>query len=392
MRILHVIHTLNPASGGTAEAVRNFLLHPHDTEQAVLTLDHASDPWTKSYASMVFCVGPGRGQYGYTRLLRHWLEANLAGYDAAIVHGCWQYHGVAVSRAARKVGRPYLIFPHGMLDPYFNEVSCAKRIKKGLYWRWERGVLENAKAVLFTCAEERERAHRSFRFSSSDRIAPLGIAAPASSNDALMKELRERYPEITGKRVVLFLGRLHPKKGIDLLIKAFTSLADSKFHLLVIGPEEDEAYTQSLRALAKPMFSSITFTGILTGRLKAGALAAAELLALPSHQENFGLSIVEALAFGCPVILSDKVNIWREIVEDGAGFVAPDTLEGTSELLRQWQSLSSDTVEAMGRAAISCFNSRFRAESASAKLISILRECGAATNERSRLELESAHN
>lgn len=388
MRLLHIIHTLNPAAGGTAAAVRNFVLHPGESGQSVLSLDHSSDPWTKSYASEVHCLGPGKGKYGYTPRLRSWLHQNISLYDTAVVHGCWQYHGLAVRMEARAAGIPYFIFPHGMLDPYFNR-SRAKHFKKLLYWPWERLILAQARAVLFTCQEEQARAHRAFSFRARGEIVPLGVSAPATNIPAAQAEFSARFPALQGKRLLIFLGRLHPKKGVDLLIQAFRQIADPSLHLLIVGPPEDKACAAKLGALAHGFTGQITFTGILTGHLKLGALASAEMLILPSHQENFGLSVVEALSLGRPVLISDQVNIWREIVGDGAGFVGPDTLPGVLDLLRKWNALGSSDLEKMRAAARNCFASRFRAESASDIFLKTLRQCGV-TDDKLPRSLEPA--
>jgi glycosyltransferase involved in cell wall biosynthesis len=345
MRLLHVIHTLNPASGGTAEAVRNLVAHPGDSVQSVLSLDHSSDPWTKGLRCSVHCVGPGTGKYGYTRQVTHWLRGNLRVCDAAIIHGCWQYHGIATSAECQKAGIPYFVFPHGMLDPYFSRASRVKHVKKLAYWPLERSVLERARSVLFTSTEECERAHEGFRFKSEDEIVPLGINAPTHDPIAARNELLKRYPQLAGKRVLLYLGRLHPKKGVDLLIRAFRNVVQSAsarqsdtaaLHLLIVGPADGDAYLRELTRMAVPVSGHVTFTGMLAGNLKAGALALAEALALPSHQENFGFSVIEALACGRPVLLSDQVNIWREILADGAGIVASDTRPGIVSLLQKW--------------------------------------------------------
>jgi glycosyltransferase involved in cell wall biosynthesis len=382
---------LNPASGGTAEAVRNLVLHSGDARQAVLTLDAPSEPWIRSFASEVYCAGPGKGKYGYTPQLPKWLQTNLHKYDAAVVHGCWQFHGIAASVLCRRAEIPFFAFPHGMLDPYFNQVSRAKHLKKLAYWPLERSVLEKARSVFFTSAEECERAHRSFRFDSQDEIVPLGISAPLQDPAVGREELLSRFPQLANKRVLLYLGRLHPKKGVDLLIRAFSKVAQPAFHLLIVGPPGTEAVFQELTRMAAPVSKQVTFTGMLTGTVKAGAIAAAEALVLPSHQENFGFSAVEALAFGCPVLLSDRVNIWREIVTDGAGIVASDTESGTASLLQKWFALAPAEIKQMSAAAHNCFKSRFRAETACRKFLAAIRKCGINSNDRSSSSLQLLH-
>ena len=115
---------------------------------------------------------------------------------------------------------------------------------------------------------------------------------------------------------------------------------------------------------------------MLTGDLKWGALHAAETFILPSHQENFGLAVIEALACTKPVLISDKVNIWREIDTDGAGFVEDDTYTGATRLLLRWFGLSNTEREAMGQRARASFEKRFQIDRATAALVEQLRGFG----------------
>jgi len=140
------------------------------------------------------------------------------------------------------------------------------------------------------------------------------------------------------------------------------------------GPEQQDS--SPLRTLAQELgvADRIVWTGMLNGDLKWGALRAAEVFALPSHQENFGIAVVEALACGTPVLILREVNIWREIVESRAGFAEADTLEGTVNLLRSWFDLTGDQRDAMRSAAVNCFRQRFEINRATEVLLSVLRE------------------
>ena len=180
------------------------------------------------------------------------------------------------------------------------------------------------------------------------------------------------------KRLLLFLGRIHQKKGCDLLIEAFARVAarDPALHLVIAGPDQ-EGWIKNLMALAKArgVKDRITWTGMLTGDMKWGAFHAAEVFILPSHSENFGIVVSEALACGVPVLISDKVNIWREIVQDGAGFAEPDTLDGTVTLLKRWLGLSADELHQMRNRARACYKDRFEIQQAAKKLVSVIEQC-----------------
>jgi glycosyltransferase involved in cell wall biosynthesis len=182
---------------------------------------------------------------------------------------------------------------------------------------------------------------------------------------------------------LLFLGRLHEKKGCDLLIRAFAASWNStpelqSLHLVVAGPSADQAYLRHLKRVAATAFGGaempVTFTGMLSGSLKWGAFRAADAFILPSHQENFGIAVVEALACGTPVLISNKVNIWREIVNDGAGFADEDDRAGTIRLIERWMRTSAAERETMRSSARRCFERRFQIDGTVDSLLHILAE------------------
>ena len=180
---------------------------------------------------------------------------------------------------------------------------------------------------------------------------------------------------------MLFLGRIVVKKGCDLLMEAFKKLTGKPDDavLVMAGPDDevDPAFSRRVRE-ASSVEPGIYWTGMLSGDSKWGALHAAEAFILPSHQENFGLAVVEALACGKPVLISDKVNIWREIAEDGAGFVANDTAAGTTELLARWFALPDSERAAMGEQARRSFERRYQIDRATEALVEQLRAFGVA--------------
>ncbi|MDB6150097.1 MAG: glycosyl transferase group 1, partial [Chthoniobacter sp.] len=319
-------------------------------------------------------------------------------------HGLWQYHGRGTRLGLRASSTPYFIFPHGMLDPWFKTAYPLKHVKKALYWRLiEARVLRDAAAVLFTCEEERRLAQTTFAaYRCTERIAPLGIEPPGGDPEVQSAAFKRQFPELAGQRVLLFLGRLHEKKGCDLLIRAFAEVCQAPIpehqaplHLMLAGPCADASYLESLNRLAAslhlPILNlpsskhpppitvsaprlSVSFPGMLSGDVKWGALRAAEAFVLPSHQENFGIAVAEALACGTPVLISNKVNIWREIEGDGAGLVEDDTQKGTGRLVGAWIKLGQPEKERMREAAQSCFGQRFEVHRAAASLLDTLTE------------------
>jgi glycosyltransferase involved in cell wall biosynthesis len=366
MKLLHLIRSANPAGGGPIESLkqssRAMAEMGHITE--VATLDDPAAHWSHDLNIPVYPLGPGKGTYGYTPHLVSWLKRHARNYDAVVVRGIWQYHSFGCWKALRGSKTPYVVFTHGMLDPWFKRTYPLKHLKKMLYWPWaEYRVLRDAKAVLFTCEEERVLARDSFRqYRCNEIVVNYGTSTPGGNPAARKASFFQQFPELRGKRLALFMGRIHPKKGCDLLINAFANVLRSQpdWHLVIAGPDQvGMQSTLHLAAADKQVADRITWTGMIAGEIKYGAYDAAEVFVLPSHQENFGIVVAEALACGTPVLISNKVNIWREVTQDGAGLVANDDLEGTQSLLHSWLELSNTDKELMKERARSCFLNRF---------------------------------
>jgi len=343
----------------------------------IASLDPWDAPFLKQSSLAVYPLGPGISKYGFTTKLVPWLRANHTRYDAVIVNGLWQYHSFAAWLALRKSNTPYVLYTHGMLDPWFKKRYPLKHLKKWLYWPWaEYRVVRDARAVLFTCQEECLAARSSFwLYRCNEVVVSYGTSTPTGDAQLETQEFFAHYPHLREKKLVLFLGRIHPKKGCDLLIEAFAKILgqSSDWHLMIAGPDQ-AGWQKELndRATQLSLGSRITWTGMISGTMKWGALRAAKVFVLPSHQENFGIAVVEALAAGVPVLISNKVNIWREIEADEAGIVAQDTLEGTSQLLHSYLEMPDKKKAAMSRRAVECFERRFEIKKAAEALHAVL--------------------
>jgi glycosyltransferase involved in cell wall biosynthesis len=408
MRILRVIPSLDPATGGPAAGLRAMtpVLSAMEHETEVACLDEPEAKYLQEFPAPVHGLGPARTSYRWSARLRPWLAQNAKRFDVVIVHGLWQFPGLCTWSMLCKMDVPYFVYPHGMLDPWFKRTYPLKHLKKWLYWPWaEYRVLRDAKAVLFTSEEERRLARESFwLYRCNERVVGYGTAAPPENVSEQTDAFLSKYTVLRGKRFLLFLSRIHPKKGCELLLKAYAQ-TDFRFplsafrsqppSLVIAGPCADAAYRESLRSLAVNLNLDLVdltnpsqatsnratdanekkrvyFMPMLTGDVKWGALRLAEAFILPSHQENFGIVVAEALACGKPVLISDKINIWREIETDRAGFVAPDSVEGTSDLLRHWINTPQSNREIMSGNARQCFESRFEITNAAKALVEII--------------------
>ncbi|VXC33198.1 Transferase [Burkholderia sp. 8Y] len=381
MKILHLLSTVDPRAGGPIECVlqSGLSMRAMGHEIEVVSLDAPDAPYLGAFPLRLHALGPSRGFYGLCPRLVPWLREHAARFDAVIVNGLWQYHSFGAWKALRDSDVPYYVFPHGMLDPWFKRTYPLKHLKKCLYWPLaEYRVLRDARRVLFTTQEERLLARESFRlYRANEEVVAFGTRQPPADSTALRHAFLSKFPQLAGKRSILFLGRIHEKKGCDLLLKAFAAVRDidARAHLVMAGPDDSEWATQ-LRTLSKELGieSRVTWTGMLSGDLKWGAFRTSDAFALPSHQENFGIAVAEALGSGLPVLISDKVNIWREVKEDGAGIVASDTVEGTIDALSAWLRMDDEAASAMREQALTTFMHRFHVEAMSKDLARVLRE------------------
>jgi len=321
-------------------------------------------------------MGPSYLSYGYCPRFVPWLREHCREFGFVVVNGIWQYNSFATWRVLRKSGFPYFVFTHGMLDPWFKKHYPLKHLKKWLYWPWaEYRVLRDAAAVLFTCLEEKILARRSFwLYRCNEAVVNYGTSGWKGDAAEQKRLFLDKWPELKGKRLILFLGRVHEKKGGDLLVDAFQKLVcerpDTDYHLVMAGPA-DNSFGRKLKKLVATygIEDRVTWTGMIEGDVKWGAFQAAEVFILPSHQENFGISVAEALSASLPVLISNKVNIWREIDQDKAGLVENDDLQGTYALLRRWVDLDEREREEKRDIARACFMQNFEIMGAARSLL-----------------------
>jgi glycosyltransferase involved in cell wall biosynthesis len=376
LKILQLVQTLNPGTGGVARAVvtlsEGLVRLGHRVE--IVALDGHDAPWLQEIQVPVHPLDSGLTSYRYSKKLLPWLRKNGGTYDRVIVHGIWQYLSFATWRRYAGTEVPYYVFPHGMLDPWFKRTFPLKHLKKWLYWPWaDYRVLRDARAVIFTSEEERREARKSFwLYRARETISPLGVEAPAPRDTAAAKNVfLAKFPELQSTPFLLFLGRLHPKKGCDLLIDALLRIANTNLALVLAGPDQIGWETE-LRTRTVSLGRRIIFAGMLEGEMKRGAFSAATAFILPSHQENFGISVAEALSFGVPVLISNRVNIWREIDADHAGYVENDDLQGATRLIERWLNTNESERFAMRENARRCFQSHFEIGRAVTSLVRIL--------------------
>lgn len=381
LRILHCISSVNPAQGGPIEGIRQLTRVNQSLGRTVevVCLDAPDAPWLAAMPMKVHALGPTQiGKWSYSPRLKPWLQANAANYDLVIVNGIWQYHAFGAWRALHRTRTPYFVFTHGMLDPWFKRTYPLKHLKKWLFWPWaEYRVLRDAAAVMFTCEQERLLARESFwLYRCQEFVTRYGTNGPPVDDAAGQREaFLRRFPDLRHTRNLLFLGRVHEKKGTDLLLKALAQVRQERpdalhdVRLVMAGPA-DHDFGLAMQRLGHDLGLDdlMVWTGMVQGAEKWGAFRTSEAFVLPSHQENFGIAVAESLACGTPVLISDQVNIWREIDQAGAGLVEPDTLAGTVRLLQRWLDTPVREWQLKRNRASACFSRHFNIDRAAESL------------------------
>lgn len=276
--------------------------------------------------------------FKYSRQLSSWLRSNIHSFGVAHIHAVFNHSSVAAAHVCQKFGVPYVVRPLGTLDPWS---MTQKSLRKRLFWQVSgRGIMGGAAAVHYTSEAEKFSTESSLGLNHG-KVIPLGV-------EVVSKSAGERASD----PYVLVLSRLHPKKGLDVLIDAFLSLLGmqqfAEWRLVIAGDGPVE-YVSMLKAKASSRKDRITFTGWLDGDEKNTFLGGASLLVLPSRQENFGLCVIEAMAQSVPVLVSPNVNLAAEIATANAGWIAP--LDQTSLANTMAEALADrDELERRGRA------------------------------------------
>ena len=353
MKILHVIPSVAARYGGPSQAVYTMCraLQDQGTEVLIATTDAdgsgelpvaLGEKIVYQGAPTIFFPRQWSEALKYSRPLALWLEQNVKNFDLAHIHAVFSHACVAAARACRKNIVPYLVRPLGTLDPWSLK---QKSVRKRLFWHLGvKRMLTEAAAIHYTSDEEKRLVETGLGLSRGVVVPnALDLSFIDNRNGRRTAPFDETQSEIGHGPYVLALSRIHPKKGFELLIESFATLKKSGLFgswRLVFAGDGDADYVNQLKALARRrgLNGDALFVGWLEGDSKYAALKDASLLAMPSYQENFGISLIEAMACGVPVLVSPHVNLAPEIEKAGAGWVAA---LGEDEL-------ASALVEALG--------------------------------------------
>lgn len=392
VRVLHIAVSVDPRCGGPSEGILQISKAWRDLGQMhdIASMDPPESPFIKRFPGTVYPLGrPGRPlaagggtlwkRFGYTPGAIRWIRDNIDDYDAVFVSTLWNYGTMASRWALARYRKPYFVIVHGGLDPWLKRNALVKTFAKRILWLFNEGVLlRRASIVFFSSEEERMAAENAFwPYKLNARVIPYALSDAPPVNDSMMEAFAASVPNLAGREYLLSMGRLHPVKACDLLIRAFARHARSrpKLDLVMAGPDQI-GWQERLRAIASEagVAERVHWPGMLSGDAKWGAYHGAAALILPSHRESFGLVAAEALSCSKPVLLSDKVGICREIESDGAALVQPDTEEGVSTLIGDFFSLDEGERAGLCRRARASFLNRYHADKAARAMVEIVQQ------------------
>jgi glycosyltransferase involved in cell wall biosynthesis len=382
MKVLHVIPSLSPSDGGPSFVMP---LIARGLRSAGVAVDVATTVGDKEAATLDGDLpGPAtqdgvnyfyfRRQaefYKVSRPMTRWLARHMRDYDLVHIHALFSYATSTASNLAIKNRVPYVIRPLGVLNRWGMENR--RRLLKQFSFRFvERRILTNAAAIHYTSRQEKLEAEQA-GVTTLPVVIPLGVDTSAFQTEASSAPFYTRFPHAEGRQIILFLSRLDPKKGLDILLRAYAEVYRANpASLLVIAGDGEARFVESLKALAAELgiAEHVLWAGFLGAGDKMAAFRAASLFALPSYSENFGLAGVEALASGLACVVSDQVGIAPDIEEFEAGSVVPCEVAPLASAI---QRLLADARlrERAAENAVRLANERFSIEAMTRSLIKL---------------------
>lgn len=384
MKVLHVIPSLGPARGGTSSAV---LVIARGLAKAGVTVhvvttdddgrDHLAVPLNRPVQHDGVATWYFTRQtrfYTFSAPLTRWLVQHVVDFDVLHIHALFTYASIPAALIAQRRHIPYVVTPHGMLNRW-GMGNRRPQLKRLSYSLIEQRILAGAAAIHYTSAQECKEAH-TLGIQARAVVIPLGIEISGHESATSAERFLRNHPSLTGRTIVLFMSRLDPKKGLDLLLPAFAQVkAHHPKAALVIagnGPDHVVKALQS-RIVALHLQDSVVLAGFLAGEEKASALAASHLFVLPSYSENFGIAPVEAMAAGLPVVLTECVGVGQEVEKAEAGVLVACDVEAVAKALQRLVEDAS-TRRRLGNNAQSLAWERFSSDVASHRLLKLYGE------------------
>jgi len=388
MKVLHVIPSLSPKDGGPSFAMP---LIAAGLQRAGVSVDVAT---TTADEEGPFTIGDleksvtrdGVNYFYFERQsefykvsipFSRWLAARIRNYDLVHIHALFSYTSFVAARLAAKYSVPYVVRPLGVLNRW--GMQNRRRLLKKLSFRFiEQRVLRKAAAIHYTSQQERIEAEET-GIKTRSALIPLGIDSAPFRELTKPERFYSKFPEARGREIILYLSRLDPKKGLDLLLRAFAELragwsaaTERRHPILIIAGDGDAQFVSGLRSLAEVLGigPDLIWTGFIGGEDKLSAMASASMYVLPSRSENFGIALVEAMAAGLPCVLTDEIGIAIDAREYDAGLVAPCEVGPLANAMRRLID-DPELRTRLSHNARRLVDDRFSAEAMSGSLIKL---------------------
>jgi len=362
IKILRIIHTLDPVLGGPSNAIidNSLALIKNGYSVHILTSDKHNKIINKNKNIKIINKGPSIGNYGFNLKLFLWLYKNKKKYDFFIIHELWRFYTLI----ARILLNNYFVFIHGQLDPFF-KLEILKKIKKKIYWSLiEKKNLIKSKSILLTTHLEKKLLSKTYVNTNGIKknVIKYGIIAPKLNKKIISKKFYRKFKFLKNKNFYLFLGRFHEKKGCEIIIETINKMKNN-FNSIVLmaGPLTNSSYENKIINLIKKykLEKKIILSNGLFNDLKWGAIQESKAMILPSHGENFGVSLIESLSLSKPVLTTYKVNTYKEILRYKAGLVSKNNTNDFTKIFIKFLNLKKKNLKQMSSNSLKCFNEQF---------------------------------
>jgi len=334
LKILHIVQRIDKKGGGIVSALINILRIEKSIgmqSTVVSVRGEELDPVLLESATINILKPSFPVRFSRSKEANNWLGKNVQNYDLVMIHSVWGCLPIEASRISYNQRIPYVIWTHGSLDP--SDLQKKKYAKKLLGPIMIRPILDRSGAIVCTAEMEAERLER-YGAKARPKVLPLPINPPVKPGER--ERFRKKFLLNDDDFVLLFLSRIDYIKGLNFLVPAMEKISANCPNIkLVIAGANWNGYEQNVRSwiLEYKLEERVIIAGFLSGQDKYDAFAGSDCFVLPSMKENFGISVVEALSAGLPVMISNGVYIWEKIVRNGGGWACDYSLESVTETI-----------------------------------------------------------
>ena len=380
IKILQIISTLNPRSGGPQAGIieSSNRLSSSNISVDILTSDNKNYLKDKKIKFKIIKLNIKPRSYNFSFKLIKWINKNKKKYDFFIIHGLWEFNSLLARLFIKK---NYYIIPHGQLDPYFSN-NTFKRIKKQIYWNLiEKKNIINSNGILVSGENEKLMLKNTFVNTTKINIVDIGYANQIQKikfkKINYKKIFEKKFPDLKNKKFILFIGRIHHKKGCDILLEAIKEIKDLKgYKFLIAGFSEKLSFYEKkiiqMISSHETLKNNITVSNFLTENIKVASLKFSDATILPSRGENFGVSVSESISISKIPLITSKVGIYEYIKKYKAGLVCDANKNSIYKMIYKYINLNQKQKNLYKKNSLKCFNEIFNIKNKNNKLIKLL--------------------